>query len=199
MAIEAIKEVEITANSSNVLELTDLNIGLKAANGNIFVLIDHYRSGYECPTCHGIGKMREITSCVCDNPENEFGPGVRNRFGAACEACMGDYLSKRVDKEVTCPNALCKDGHILHIPDKAKILPTTGIIMSVGPDVKYAEINNRVVFGGQSGTFLPMRGNTLVKALREHEIMGYVVAIDGAIPANILSDFYDYEHPLGRE
>jgi hypothetical protein len=167
-------ELDVHAGETNVIGLVELGIGLEAIGDNILVLIDTYRSGYECSMCRGTGKLKRKARCVCDpdvpDAELNFPRGSRNRFDAPCGFCGGDYVSKRIDDVVTC--SLCKGkGSSLIIPDTAKSLPTTGVILSVGPDVTRGGIavNKRVICTAHSGVGIPMKGNIPVKVYRQHE------------------------------
>jgi hypothetical protein len=207
-------ELDVNAGDTNVIGLMEIGIGLEAVGDNILVLIDSYRSGYECTQCKGTGKLRQISRCVCDPdvPDTDLSKerGARNRFGridAPCLDCGGDYLSERVNKIVECP--ACKGkGAMLIIPDSAQSLPTTGVILSKGPDVTRSgiELNKRVVCTPHSGVFLPMKGNIPVKCFRQHEplCVMYNLKQEGGFEKNdpgelATSKFVEYETPLGEK
>lgn len=213
-------ELDVDAGEDNVIGLMEIGIGLEAVGDNILVLIDSYRSGYECTACKGTGKLKQITRCVCDpdisdeelNEARGYGVerGARNRFGridAPCLECAGDYMSKRVNRIIECPTCKGK-GATLIIPDSAQSLPTTGVILSVGPDVTRSgiEINKRIVCTPHSGVFLPMKGNIPVKCFRQHEplCVMYNLKQEGGFEKNdpgelATSKFVEYETPLGEK
>lgn len=210
-------ELDVDAGEDNIIGLMELGIGLEAIGDNILVLIDSYRSGYECTACKGTGKLREIKRCVCDPdiPDDKLAAyqgdgvlrGTRNKFGAVCENCEGDFVSKRSDKMIECPTCKGK-GASLIIPDTAQSLPTTGVILSVGPDVTRSGIkrNKRIVATPHSGVFLPMKGNIPVKCFRQHEplCLMYNLKQDGGFEVDdpgelVTSKFVEYETPLGEK
>lgn len=208
-------ELDVYAGEDNVLGLTELGIGLEAVGDNIIVLVDSYRSGYECTTCKGTGKLRMISRCACDPDISDaelattvgVPRGCRNRFGAPCESCNFDYQSKRIDRTVDC-HACKGKGATLIIPDRAQSLPTTGVILSVGPDVTRGGIavNKRVVATPHSGVFLPVMGNIPVRVYRQHEplCIMYNIKKDGSAnkkdPGELASaKFVELDVPLGTQ
>src|ERR1700728_3756975 len=78
--------VSVDAGEDNIVGLIELGVGLEAIGDNIIVLIDNYRSGYECTACKGTGKLRRVVRCTCDpniaDDALDFPRGTRNRFGA---------------------------------------------------------------------------------------------------------------------
>jgi len=156
---------EVIHDGYNVVNLTALGINLEAVEDKIIVLIDHYKSGYECTDCGGTGKI--ITKSIVEGGK---------------------------DKEETCSTCGGKGG-ILIIPEMSKSLPTSGVVVSVGekcksyndPDCK-VRLGARVVFSPHIGTFLPIKGNIRLKIMREHEPL--CVMYGAEIAAR---DFIDYE------
>lgn len=155
--------------------------------------------------------MRQVTRCICDPdmPDEElpFPRGARNRFGADCEKCHGNYTILRIDTMIACPTCKGK-GASLFIPDTAKSLPTTGVILSVGPDVTRGgiELNKRVICTPHSGVFLPMKGNIPIKVFRQHEplCIMYNIKRDGTAdkkdPGELAtSKFVEIDTPLGEQ
>jgi co-chaperonin GroES (HSP10) len=65
----------------------------------------------------------------------------------------------------------------LVIPDNAKRMPTTGIIESVGDDVKNVQPGQRIVFPMYSGTLIKFAGVAAYRILDEREVL-CVVAKD---------------------
>ena len=204
-------EVHVDDGEPNIIGLIELGVGLEAVGDNILVLIDSYRSGYECTVCKGTGKLHRVSRCVCDpdisDDRLDFPRGSRNRFGAECETCNGSYLEMRIDDVVTCNKCEGK-GAILVIPENAKSLPTTGIILSMGPEVtrKGIALNKRVVCTPHSGVGLPMKGNIPVKVYRQHEplCVMYNIKKDGTAnkdePGELVSNqFVELDTPLGTQ
>lgn len=203
--------LEVDAGEDNIVGLIEIGIGLEAVGDNILVLIDSYRSGYECTACMGTGQLRMKSRCTCDpdSPDDKLDQprGTRNRFGAPCESCNGDYMSRRIDMTVACDKCKGK-GSSLFIPDNAKSMPTTGVILSKGPDVTRGgiEINKRIIATPHSGVFLPMKGNVPIKCYRQHEPLCIMYNIDTTGKADknepgelATSKFVDIDTPLGKE
>ncbi len=178
---EMTAQLDINLGFDNVLELTDLGIGIEALGDKIVVLLDSYRSGYECTKCKGIGKLRQFSRCKCDPvdwyEETHLPRGERNRFGELCELCGGDYMSKRLDLVVECPQCKGK-GATLIIPQSAQSLPTTGVVVSVGPLATKIKKHCRIVASPYAGTYIPMKGNIPVKIYHQHEPLAYIYNIN---------------------
>lgn len=139
----------------NLVLVVGGKIALRAIEDKIIVLLDKFKSGYECTLCGGTGEGRKCVDCT---------NGVNAR-GFKCKTCGGDpdrYIGK------TCPQ--CKGrGSSIIIPDSAKALPTSGTIVSIGPECTKRKIGQRVVFGAHVGFFLPFKGNVRLRMMREYE------------------------------
>lgn len=144
--------IEVKEDKLNVLEISDLGISLEAVADKIIILVDGYKSGYECKTCSGTGRV-----------ESPIVSGAKTD----CSDCKGK-------------------GKLLEIPDTAKSMPSTGVVVSMGPDTKFMrykkanateeELNNigiqigtRVVYGIHVGTPIPIKGNIKLRIMRENE------------------------------
>jgi hypothetical protein len=105
-----------SAITTNVLRLGELT--LEAHADRIVVVEDEFRSGYECATCGGTGNIK----CAdCSDGTSAVNPLIK------CKSCAGTTW------------ILCADcggkGALLVIPEQSERRPTTGTIVSVGPDV----------------------------------------------------------------
>lgn len=141
---------EILVDGQNVCEIQNLGISLMAVEDKIIVMFDEYKSGYECKDCKGTGKVHYLCDCELNSH-----PGYRNRFKeVTCERCHGDYEKAR--KEIQCK--ICKGfGNIIEIPQSAKTLPTTGVVVSMGPEtpaMKQTELilNQQIKLNLSAGT-----------------------------------------------
>jgi hypothetical protein len=148
-------------------------IALQATEDKIIILLDKFRSGYECTMCNGTGEGRRCLDCA--NGVNSRGfkcktcDGVPNRFiGAKCPQCKGR-------------------GSSIIIPDSAKALPTSGTIVSVGPACSKRKVGERVVFGAHVGFFLPFKGNVRLRMMREYEPLCLLYMLD--TDTKVLGDF----------
>lgn len=57
------------------------------------------------------------------------------------------------------------------VPDKAKRLPTTGVVIDCGEGVSQVEVGQTVVYGLYSGTALKFKGEPTYRVLTEDEIL----------------------------
>jgi co-chaperonin GroES (HSP10) len=92
--------------------------GFEALGERVLVLVDPFRSGYECERCNGDQKI----SCTdCDNGKSRLNPNMQ------CKTCSGS-------RAMVCPACGGKGGELI-IPDVAENRPQTGTIVSVGDQV----------------------------------------------------------------
>jgi hypothetical protein len=115
-------EVQFTLDDVNVIAFDDLEIGLMAIEDKIIIMLDEYKSGYECKYCKGTGKIEEPSPVV---------EGAVRKL--PCSACGGK-------------------GASIVIPDNAKSLPSTGIVVSMGPETLYQRLKKELaIIGSQPG------------------------------------------------
>ena len=161
-------DVQFTLDDVNVIAFDDLEIGLMAIEDKIIIMLDEYKSGYECKICKGTGKIEEPSPVV---------EGAVRKL--PCSVCGGK-------------------GASIVIPDNAKSLPSTGIVVSMGPQTQFMKLKYqydnpediwqseeelieyqadlkkqmqeipiqlgvRVVFNAHVGTFVPIRNATRVR------------------------------------
>jgi co-chaperonin GroES (HSP10) len=158
----------------------------EAEGDNLLVFVDIFKSGYECKECQGAGRVEKKCECESiDRPgfkystnalieaQKELGDAIASRRASMhCPSCEGRFLEKRQVKECTTCNG---KGHTLFLPDQAKILPATGVIVSVGPDLAEDprfKVGMRKLFGPYSGVMVPTKIPGIVfKVLRKQEIL----------------------------
>ena len=120
----------------NVLRIGPLE--LEASGDYLILLRDEFRSGYECRTCNGSGE----TPCVfCGGTGNS--PLTTDSF---CTMCEG----RKTQVCPSCKGKTVEEGGIV-VPDNKKNLPTTGTIVSTGPNVKYLRRQQEVMFPNYAG------------------------------------------------
>lgn len=165
-------------DGSNEASIPGFPYRFKAQGDKILVAVDIFKSGYECKTCKGDGKISSHCPCedsrrpgfkyAMDDPKTVY---TEAQSMAKCPECKGNYEQAR--KSIECPDCQGKCA-LLYLADESKSLPTTGVVVSKGAEVKWEDIklNSRVLFGAYSGTMIPTRAPGVVfKVLREHEIL----------------------------
>lgn len=145
--------------------------GFEAHADRIIVLQDDYRSGLECPRCLDETKHfvegRQASTIAC---ESCHGEGRRPKAGntdllVKCSECGGQGW-------VVCPECNGKGGTIV-LGDSQKGRPTTGIIVSIGPDVKLAwERGTKCIYPSSAGFAYDLKGTT-----REGKVVDVVLVI----------------------
>ena len=125
-------------------------MGMEATYDRVLLLEDEFRSGYECEACSKSGKVKcpnckgdGQTTLLSMNPNQA--PIVKK-----CSHCNGE-------KEIKC-DACGGKGELLVIPDVAKRRPTTGIIVSVGCDVREYKIGEYAAYPNFCGEVWELSG-----------------------------------------
>jgi len=158
-----------TSLSNNTVFVVAGKLALEAVENKILILIDKFKSGYECKDCNETGIYQ---GCTCARLGT---PGVKEN-GKSC--VYRDGCSKQV-VGTTCRT--CKGtGSTLILPPNARGIPTSGVIVSVGPLANKRKINERVLFGAHTGYFLPFKGNAKIRCMREDEILCLIHSVDNA-------------------
>jgi co-chaperonin GroES (HSP10) len=181
-AIKGQKNVVFDAEK-NYVYIVKGKIAIRADYDKIVILLDKFKTGYECSNCKGAGTYE-----VCPKCNNQG----KDRFNQLCTFCGGEP-EKIIGK--TC--ATCRGiGTSIVIPESAKAIPTSGIIVSIGPDCKSRKIGDRVLFGAHTGYMLPFKGNVKLRIMREHEPLCSIMMLDN--DESVLGDFIHYEdNPVG--
>ena len=213
--IEAEKEdlsaQQLVLDESNRVAFPGFPYEFEATNKKIIVSIDIFKSGYECKVCKGLKRIDVMCSCERDGHpghqhhvddlaevRSSIGESAFNaRLELKCKECQGDYPSKR--QRVVC--STCKGvGATLVLPETSKNLPTTGVVISVGPRIKMQKLRpwwkfwagsylskktiygyslgDRVLFGPYSGTMVPTKAGILFKILDATAPMTVVYGAD---------------------
>jgi co-chaperonin GroES (HSP10) len=154
--------------------------GFEAHADRVIVLQDTHRSGFECATCLDEGKHtvegREVSTVAC---ESCHGEGYRAKAGNAelkirCSDCGGFGW-------VVCPDCDGKGGTIV-LADDQKGRPTTGTVVSIGPDVTRFERGKKVIYPSFAGHAYDLKGldrsgkvvEVVLVILRDSEILSHM-------------------------
>lgn len=178
---------EINIDNDNAVELTDLKIQLEAVEDKIIVIVDQYKSGYECSECGGTGKIK--SPVVADAMKE-------------CPACNGKG-GLIVVPEIA--KSLPTLGRVVSVGEKTRWAQhlrdcANGNYDLMGPEdnlkaQREREIKIRpgakVLFQPHVGTMIPFKGNLRLKIMREHEPLCVIYG------TNIESkNFMDFDVPL---
>ena len=135
------------------------NVKFTALGDRVLVKEDDFRSGYDCTACNksgrvtcaacgGSGKSKVVTHAKC----SDCG-GAGN---VACAACNGK-------------------GALLYIPENSERRPTSGEIVSLGPDCTKLSLGQSVIYSNFAGHAMDI-DNIVLRILHESEI--YLI-VDG--------------------
>jgi hypothetical protein len=133
-----------------------------ATENHILLIEDPFVSGYECKTCDKSGKV------VCPGCGGSGKSSVVEH--ARCNQCQGE-------KQIECSDCNGK-GVTLVIPQVAERRPTTGRIVSAGPECKWLRNGDTVLYGSFCGTAFDLEGldaqgierTIVLRIIREAEV-----------------------------
>lgn len=172
------QDLEVS-REENVIFVIAGKLGLEAIGDKILILIDKFKSGYECKDCNESGIY---INCECERN----GHAGQNRLGGICKYCQGKHEER---KGKSCPS--CRGtGSTLIMPQNARAIPTSGVIVSIGPEVTTRSIGERVLFGAHTGYYLPFKGTAKIRCMREDEPLCKIHAVDNN---QVLGDFIQLE------
>ena len=173
------KELAVTTEA-NVIFVIAGKLGLEAIEDKILILIDKFKSGFECKDCNETGSY---VACECVRETGTQGVKKNGKTCAFREACSRQMIG------TTC-NTCNGTGSTLVMPENARAIPTSGVIVSVGPDCKSRKIGERVLFGAHTGYYLPFKGAAKIRCMREDEPLCKLLALDNNLT---LGDFVQIE------
>jgi hypothetical protein len=178
-----------TSSVENVIFVVAGKIGLEAVEDKMLILIDKFRSGYECKDCNETG---HYINCQC---EREGTPGkVKTRLHEKeCPYCTGSEVVRNNRRTLDRCTSCNGTGSTLKLPENTRGIPTSGVIVSIGPLCKTRKIAERVLFGSHTGYFLPFKGNAKIRCMREDEILCKVYSV---MNNEVLGDFLEIEEQL---
>ncbi|HEY1646293.1 MAG TPA: hypothetical protein VGF75_08120 [Candidatus Saccharimonadales bacterium] len=182
-----IKKEENAIVINNVLRLKVV------VGDNIMILEDEFKSSYDCKACGGAGKIR-INCLKCEGTgyygkETIVEHGINKTKSSICGKCDGIGY-----KDIDC-GACRGKGALVEIPNESRKKPTSGTIVSAGPDVKIYKVGDRVCYSSFIGHFLPFNANDRVKVMREHEAMCILEDVDSSQPSLDHIEFSSSDNP----
>jgi co-chaperonin GroES (HSP10) len=134
------------------------DVSFYALGDRVIVREDEFKSGYECRTCSGHGKV------VCSNCDGTGHSKVNAH--AKCSACHGETTQ-------TCPDCEGKGG-VLIVPEQSQRRPSSGMIVSVGEDCKVLKEGENVLYSNFAGYAIDLDRagiSTCLRILHEKEIL----------------------------
>lgn len=132
-------------------------VEFEAVGNRVLIEEDEFRSGYECKTCNGSGKL----TCQNCKGAGRYERGAGTQF--KCSECEG--TGKTVCGE--CRGA----GGVIAIPEVAQRRPTTGKVVSVGEKCTRIKAGMSVLYTNFSGHVIDLQDGTVLRILREDEIL----------------------------
>lgn len=143
-------------------EITKFEVGsLKfwALADRLLIEEDQFKSGYECITCGGRGKLK------CSDCQGSGERSIEGGPTKKCSACS--------EGTVVCHSCKGKGGLIV-TPETAERRPTSGTVVSVGPDCKYVKVGDSVLFSNFAGYLVELNragSKVALRILHETELL----------------------------
>lgn len=134
------------------------HLTFEAIGNRTIIREDEFHSGYECAACKGKGSV-ECAGCK--------GSGISSTVAhARCSHCEGAG-------NVTCRECDGKGG-LLIVSEQSQRRPTSGVVMSVGPDAHELTVGDSVLYSNFAGYVVDLEtaeGPTCLRILHENEIL----------------------------
>lgn len=157
---------------SNVYTVLDNKLAMEATFNNVIVIEDKFKTGYECKTCNGKGHVGE--PCLSCEGTGVLGDSV-------CYSCgnANEYSKRIYTGFVACQDCKGKgtQGGLV-VPNTSERRPTTGTVVSVGPDVALNstgdpifKLGDHVLFTQYSGHGITYKQQKTVRVLNEKEVI----------------------------
>ena len=166
------------------IKVGNSTLGLAVIGDQVLVFEDKFKTGYECSKCDGAGYLDEdCTFCKGTGKESE---------DAICRMCCSDNVTRIGNYspgKKTCDRCEGK-GSLIIAPQTAEMKPTTGVIMSVGPDVysdtrvinkitgqKWAyplQVGDRVLYSQFAGVGINLKQKQIIRILHAHEVIAKI-------------------------
>jgi co-chaperonin GroES (HSP10) len=159
------QEIDLGSSvDNNVLQLGPMT--MEACSDRMIVIEDPFVSGYECGTCAGSGVVR------CANCDGT-GKSVIVKDGK-CSHCQGA-------KTLACPTCGGKGGTLV-LPEASERRPTTGQIISTGPEITKFVRGQSVLYQSFSGHVLDLEATSVdgrpvvaaIRILQESDILAKI-------------------------
>ena len=145
-------------------------LALEAMGDLLIVVEDRFKSGFECPVCNSNGQYNDIMSDSIERKKTKIPCEACNQTGKSlvnpeivCKVCRGE-------KEVICPSCGGSGGTLI-TPEVAQRRPTTGTVMSSGPETKFLSPGDRVLYSLFAGSAIQFKQRATVRIMHEHEVM----------------------------
>lgn len=185
---------EINIDKDNAVELTSLGIQLEAVEDKIIVVMDQFKSGYECKECGGTGKIK---STVVEGADKD------------CPTCEGRgalLVVPQISQSLPTLGTVVSVGEKTRwakfqsgewVVDLSYEILNSDLLFKAAQESEGKKIKIRpgakVLFQPHVGTLIPFKGNLRLKIMREHEPLCVIYGTD--IDSR---DFIDFDIPLNE-
>lgn len=149
--------------SANTYTVIENKLALEALNDNIIVLEDKFKTGYECNACNGTGDSTETCS-LCNGTKFEAD-------GSSCRACRnGRNMQSSGFKPCKECNGTGAKGGII-VPEISERRPTTGKVVSCGPEVKVIKPGMHILYTNYNGHAINYKNKVVIRMMKEQEVL----------------------------
>lgn len=143
------------------------DLALECTDDNMCVLQDKFKTGYECSTCGGESYLNED----CEACKGAGKVSIGTEYERFCSLCCPDFLRESMGMQPgkkVCPTCKGK-GALIIAPQVSEARPTSGVIKSVGPNVKHLKVEDRILFSVFAGTAVKLKQKNVIRIMHEHE------------------------------
>lgn len=147
-------------------------LALLACGDRLLIKEDPFRTGYECTTCDGKGNLGVICP-QCEGTKFDKGNSENGR----CIFCtVGNAGATKTTGFVPCVTCKGSGTSSLVLPEDAERRPSSGIVISTGPDANKFKVGQRIVYSNYAGNNLDFKGVSAVRVMRQDEVMCLILS-----------------------
>lgn len=158
--------VDLLVEQKNTFTVVGSDLLVEALGDRIIILEDKFRTGYECKTCDGDGYLPEVCP-MCKGAKME-GADETLTLCRWCRPLMAGEADALGHKR--CPDCQGKGGLIV-VPQEQERRPASGIITSIGPQVKTLKVGERVMYSNFAGNAINFKQKSVMRVMAEKEVM----------------------------
>jgi hypothetical protein len=174
---EGLKDLKEAAVKDNCAIITDgpVHIAIEALSDHVIILEDKFKTGYECTTCQGESYLNEQCSYCKGSGRENIGLENESLCRICCPPNMQASGGMQAGKQI-CPSCQGK-GSLIIAPEISRRRATSGIVKSIGPEVKVIRIGDKALYGMFAGTAINFKQKGVIRIMHEHEVMSRLYGV----------------------